>query len=72
MKGETKMNKEIADGKWKQFKGELREKWGDISDDELEQARGRRENLIGKIKEKYGESKEEIEKKLDKLWKNVS
>jgi len=66
------MNSDISEGNWKQAKGQLREQWGDLTDDELEQARGRREDLVGKIQEKYGETKEDIEKAVDKVMQKFS
>ena len=62
------MNKDQIKGSWKETKGALRKKWGKLTDDEIEQAKGDRENLIGTIQKKYGETKESIQKSLDKIW----
>lgn len=59
------MNWDRIEGNWKQFKGKVREQWGDLTDDDLEVAAGKRENLAGRIQERYGITKEEAEKKLD-------
>tara|TARA_R110002012_G_scaffold316607_1_gene531763 strand:+ start:1530 stop:1727 length:198 start_codon:yes stop_codon:yes gene_type:complete len=59
------MNWDIVQGKWKQFKGSAKEKWGDLTDDELDQAAGQRDQLVGKIQEKYGVTKDEAEKQVD-------
>jgi len=59
------MNWDRIEGNWKQFKGKVREQWGDLTDDDLEVAAGKRENLSGKIQERYGITKEDAEKKLD-------
>ena len=48
-------------GNWKQIKGKVREKWGLLTDDDLEHIAGHKDRLIGKIQEKYGEAK----------WKNA-
>jgi len=48
---------EQVKGNWKQFKGGIKEKWNDLTDDEIEQMEGRREKIVGKIQEKYGEFK---------------
>jgi uncharacterized protein YjbJ (UPF0337 family) len=43
-----------VEGNWKQFKGLLKEKWNQLTDDEIEAMEGRRERIIGKIQERYG------------------
>jgi len=48
------MNEDVLKGKWRQFKGSIQEKWGELTDDELDQINGEREQLIGKLQEKYG------------------
>lgn len=54
------MNREIAKGQWQQLKGKLRQKWGKLTDDDVERLDGRYESLVGKVHEKYGRTKEEI------------
>ena len=49
-------------GNWKQLKGKVREKWGLLTDDDLEQIGGHKDRLFGKIQEKYGEAKWESSK----------
>ena len=46
------MNWDQIEGNWKQFKGEARQQWGKLTDDELEQVKGQREELVGRIQEK--------------------
>lgn len=65
-------NSDILEGKWKQIKGRVREKWGDISDDELDQIEGRRDRLEGKLQEKYGYAKDEASKHVDSLMEKIS
>lgn len=60
----TEMRRE---GKLDQIKGRIRSTWGELSDDDIDQARGDTEQLIGRIKEKTGESVDAIRKKLDGL-----
>lgn len=55
------MNHDQLEGKWKQVKGSFREKWGDITDDELEVAAGKKDKLVGLLQEHYGMSKEKAE-----------
>jgi len=59
------MNWDRIEGNWKQFKGKVREQWGELTNDDLDVAAGKREHLAGRIKERYGITKEEAEKKLD-------
>ncbi|MFZ5509417.1 MAG: CsbD family protein, partial [Pseudomonadota bacterium] len=43
------MNRDRIEGNWKQLKGKIKERWGELTDDELDQIEGRREQLAGKI-----------------------
>lgn len=52
-------------GKWKQFKGELKKKWGNFTDDDLLYIKGSRDKLEGKIQERYGDRREEVKKWID-------
>lgn len=63
------MNKDTAEGNWKQLKGKVREHWGKLTDDEVDEIGGRKENFVGKIQEKYGLKRDEAEKEWDKLTK---
>jgi len=58
------MNEEIAKGDWKQMAGRIKAKWGRLTDDEVQQAEGNREYLIGKLQERYGLAKEQVEENL--------
>jgi len=68
MKGHI-MNWDRVEGNWKQFKGKVKEQWGKLTDDELDQIAGRRDQLAGKIQECYGIGKDEAEQQL-KDWEN--
>jgi uncharacterized protein YjbJ (UPF0337 family) len=59
------MNKDQFAGKWMQIRDQIRTKWGKLTDTELDQISGNVDMLIGKIKEKYGGTREEIERELD-------
>ena len=52
-------------GKWKQLTGDVRAKWGDLTDDDMLQINGEREKLAGKIQERYGIAKDEANKQID-------
>ena len=66
-KKETAMNWDQIKGNWNETKGKLRQQYGDLTDDELEQAKGSQEELVGLIQQKYGKSKEEAERELDSM-----
>lgn len=61
------MNEDTMKGGWTQMKGKLRQAWGDLTDDDLAKLKGEREELVGFLQKKYGESREAIEEKLSKL-----
>jgi uncharacterized protein YjbJ (UPF0337 family) len=52
-------------GAWKQARGKVREAWGDLTDDDLEEIAGKRDILAGKIQQRYGIAKEEANKQID-------
>lgn len=64
------MNWDRIEGNWKQFKGKVREKWADLTDDDLSMMTGKKDQLVGKIQERYGMSKEEASKAADE-WANT-
>lgn len=66
------MSWDKVEGNWKQFKGKVKETWGKLTDDELEQIAGKREILLGKIQEKYGIAKDEAEKRVKEFEKMLS
>jgi uncharacterized protein YjbJ (UPF0337 family) len=59
------MNWSVIEGKWRQLKGELRSKWGKLTDDDLVSLDGKRESLVGKIVERYGMMKDDAERQVD-------
>jgi len=63
------MNKDQLEGNWKQLKGRAREKWGKLTDDDLDEIRGRQEILVGKIQERYGQARAAATKEVDR-WMN--
>ncbi|HVQ75208.1 MAG TPA: CsbD family protein [Candidatus Binatia bacterium] len=58
------MNKDILAGKWKQLRGKVQEKWGQLTDDELDKAEGRFDVVSGLLQERYGYAKDEAERVL--------
>ena len=61
------MNWDQIAGNWKQFKGTVKEKWGKLTDDDLEVIEGKKDQLVGRLQERYGYTKEQAEKEL-KSW----
>ncbi len=53
------------EGRWSQLKGKAKQAWGTLTDDDLDVAEGNYDELIGRIKERTGETQEQIEKRLD-------
>lgn len=64
------MNWDIVEGKWAQLKGAVKEKWGDLTDDELTQVEGKKDKIAGILQEKYGLTKDEADKHLDDFFKD--
>lgn len=63
------MNKDEIGGNWKQFKGTIKEKWGKLTDDDMTVIEGKRDQLVGKIQERYGYAKDQAEKEV-KDWES--
>jgi uncharacterized protein YjbJ (UPF0337 family) len=61
------MNWDQVEGNWKQLKGKAKEKWGGLTDDDLDVVAGKRDQLIGRLQERYGIAREQAEKEAD-LW----
>jgi uncharacterized protein YjbJ (UPF0337 family) len=59
------MNEDILKGQWKQIRGQVRQWWGMLTDDDLDKINGKREQLIGKLQEKYGYTKEQASRQID-------
>ncbi len=63
------MNWDQVEGKWKQYKGQAKEKWGKLTDDDLDVIDGRRQQLVGRIQERYGIARDAAEKQADEFVK---
>jgi uncharacterized protein YjbJ (UPF0337 family) len=61
------MNRDQLVGRWRQFRGTVKKEWGKLTDDELDQVQGDYDRLVGKIQERYGTSREAIERRLKAL-----
>ena len=61
------MNKQTIEGNWNEIKGKLKQKYGDLTDDDLTFAKGKEEELYGRLQKKLGKSKEELKREIDEL-----
>lgn len=59
------MDANILKGKWLQLKGSVREKWGQLTDDDVDKVEGSTERLVGLIQERYGYAKQQAESEVD-------
>jgi uncharacterized protein YjbJ (UPF0337 family) len=64
------MNWSQVEGKWNELKGAVKEKWGKLTDDDLDVIAGKRDKLVGKLQQRYGIAKEEAEKQTDR-WVEI-
>ena len=60
-----------VEGNWKQFKGKAKEKWGKLTDDDLNVIEGKRTELSGRLQQRYGVAKDEAERQIDTWLKSV-
>jgi uncharacterized protein YjbJ (UPF0337 family) len=67
----TGMDWNRIEGNWKQFKGRAKEKWGRLTDDDLDVINGRQEQLEGKIQEHYGLAKDQAKKDVETWFKSL-
>jgi uncharacterized protein YjbJ (UPF0337 family) len=65
------MNWDQVAGNWNQFKGQIKVKWGKLTDDDLAMIDGKRDQFIGRVQERYGIAKEEAEKQI-KDWERLN
>lgn len=63
------MNWDQVEGKWKQYKGQVKGKWGKLTDDDLDVIDGKRQQLVGRIQERYAIAKDAAEKQADEFVK---
>jgi uncharacterized protein YjbJ (UPF0337 family) len=61
------MNEQQIKGQWDQLKGKIKRAWGELTDDDFMKAEGSMDKLAGIIQERFGDSKEAVRKKLDRL-----
>ena len=59
------------EGKWRQLKGEVKQRWAKLTDDDFDKMSGKTEELVGKLQERYGESKEWAEEQVKSFKKRL-
>jgi uncharacterized protein YjbJ (UPF0337 family) len=65
------MNQDIFEGKWKEMRGQVKEWWGELTDDDLDRAEGKSDQLIGLLQKKYGYSKEQAKDEFNRRLKSL-
>lgn len=65
------MNWDQVQGSWKQIQGQVKSKWGKLTDDDLTVVAGKRDELAGILQQKYGYAKEQAEKELDTFLQTI-
>ena len=63
------MNSDTLKGQWTQLKGHVREKWGKLTNDDIDVIQGNAEKLVGKIRERYGVERDEAQRQFD-AWRH--
>ena len=61
------MNRDRIEGKWKQYAGKIRERWGKLTDDDLTVIHGKKDQLVGLVQERYGYAKEEAQRQVEEF-----
>jgi uncharacterized protein YjbJ (UPF0337 family) len=65
------MNEDILKGKWMQLRGDIRQTWGELTDDDLDRIAGAREKLAGVLQERYGWSRDEADRRINDFYRDV-
>ena len=66
------MNWDRVEGNWKTLKGQVQQKWGKLTDDDLDVIEGKRTELAGRLQQRYGLAKDEAEKNIDTWLKSIN
>jgi uncharacterized protein YjbJ (UPF0337 family) len=60
--------KDVVEGKWTQLKGKVKQKWGKLTDDDITQINGKRDQLLGRLQERYGYNKKQAEDEVTSFF----
>ena len=66
------MNDDVLKGKWAQMKGKVKVQWGKLTDDEIDQLDGRKDQLVGKVQERYGIARDQAARDVDNWLNNTA
>jgi uncharacterized protein YjbJ (UPF0337 family) len=66
---EVTMADPLLKGQWNELKGRVKERWGELTNDELDRIEGRRDQLVGAIQQQYGRSRDEVEREVER-WES--
>jgi uncharacterized protein YjbJ (UPF0337 family) len=66
------MNWDRIEGNWKEFKGKIQTKWGKLTEDDLAVVQGKRDELAGRLQQRYGYAKDQAEKEIDSWLKDAA
>ncbi len=61
------MNKFTLKGTWNEVKGKMKQKYGELTDDDLTFAEGKEDELLGRLQQRLGRSKEELRREIEEL-----
>jgi uncharacterized protein YjbJ (UPF0337 family) len=65
------MNTDVMEGKWKQLRGQVKEWWGKLTDDDLDRIAGKRDQLVGTLQEKYGWARQAAEDEVSRRFRDI-
>ena len=65
------MNWDTVEGKWRELKGQVRTKWGKLTDDDLDVINGRKDTLVGRLQQRYGYNKDRAEREIDDFLRTI-
>ena len=66
------MNWDRIEGNWKEFSGKIQKQWGKLTDNDLAVVQGKRDELAGRLQQRYGFAKEQAEKEIDSWLKDAA
>ena len=70
--GESPMNWDRVEGNWREFKGKVQQKWGKLTNDDLDVVKGKRGELAGRLQQRYGYAKDQAEREIDMCLRDAA
>jgi uncharacterized protein YjbJ (UPF0337 family) len=59
------------EGRWKEVKGHVKKQWGKLTDDDFIEIAGKKDELVGRLQQKYGYTRERAEREIEKFGRNL-